>query len=183
VAILTAPGFAITEIDGGGGHTYRRVRVGSHGRAGHAGGEGYLVGANADAFHSADVAAGPLLEGCDFSGNCDDFANVHSTLPVLYGLGGGGGGAGEVTARVIDPRLVALGATPLAGRVDMWYGTSSPMANARPGDTLSCFYPNTKSRGRTAGGAGARPSRWRRRRRRSCGRPRCWRRRRWCTAR
>jgi len=62
VVILTAPGFAITEIDGEGGHAYRRVRIGSHGRAG-----GYLVGANADAFHSVDVGHGPLLEDCDFS--------------------------------------------------------------------------------------------------------------------
>ena len=62
VTILTAPGFAITEIDGEGGHTYRRVRIGSHGHAG-----GYLIGANADAFHSVDVGRGPILEDCDFS--------------------------------------------------------------------------------------------------------------------
>ena len=63
------PGFAITEIDGEGGHVYRRVRVGSHGRqhAEDSGDHRYLVGANADAFHSVDVGRGPLLEDCDFS--------------------------------------------------------------------------------------------------------------------
>jgi hypothetical protein len=121
------------------------------------------VGANADAFHSVDVAQGPLLDGCDFSGNCDDFANVHSTLHVLYAprrtrplLGGATAGEGRLeaalpaggamSALIIDPRLVALGTTPLQDRVDEWYGTSSPLANSEPGDTLSCFEINKKPR-------------------------------------
>ena len=149
VTILTSPGFAITEIDGGGGHVYRRVRVGSHGQPS---GDRYLVGANADAFHSVDVEHGPLLEGCDFSGNCDDFANVHSTIHVLYSRNSsssnGSANMGSTAEwLMIDPRLVALGATPIANLTDMWYGTSSPMANMRVGDTFSCYYPNTKPRG------------------------------------
>lgn len=36
------------------------------------------------------------------------------------------------TALLIDPRLVALGQTPLQGRVDQWYGTSTPLANSKP---------------------------------------------------
>ena len=40
---------------------------------------------------------------------------------------------------VIDPRLVALGTTPLAGLVDMWYGTSSVSAKFDP-VTLNQWY-------------------------------------------
>ncbi len=40
----------------------------------------YSAGANADAFHSVDVAAGPLLEECDFSGEGDEFDPHASTL-------------------------------------------------------------------------------------------------------
>ena len=153
VAILSAPGFAITEIDGAGGHTYTRVRVGSHGAQAAGSEQPRLVGANADAFHSVDVAHGPLLDSCDFSGNCDDFANVHSTLHVLYApraavtrAGAAPRTPGALRVLVIDPRLVALGATPLQGRVDEWYGTSSPLANSEVGDTLSCYQVNKKPR-------------------------------------
>ena len=105
------------------------------------------MGANADAFHSVDVATGPLLEGCEVSGNCDDFINVHSTIHVLYGVDVSGCRVGQpCSAMLIDPRLGALGNTPLAGRVDMWYGTSSPVANLRRGDVLQCHLPNTKPR-------------------------------------
>lgn len=85
---------------------------------------------------------------CECSGNCDDFANVHSTIHVLFrGTTGTGkkstvdqltnqsiqsnsSGTNETDEEwlVIDPRLTALGATPLAGLVDMWYGTSSVSA-------------------------------------------------------
>jgi hypothetical protein len=41
---------------------------------------------------------------------------------------------------VIDPRLVALGATPLTGLVDMWYGTSSVSAKF-DSVTLTDLYP------------------------------------------
>ena len=51
-----------------------------------------------------------------------------------------------MSALIIDPRLVALGTTPLQDRVDEWYGTSSPLANSEPGDTLSCFEINKKPR-------------------------------------
>ena len=156
VTILSAPGFAVTEIDGPGGHAYRRVRIGSHG-AQPAGSWPLLVGANADALHSVDVEAGPLVEACDFSGNCDDFVNCHSTLHVLYAPRPHSPGAvaagtdapaapGAMTALIIDPRLVALGTTPLEGRVDSWYGTSSPLANSVAGDTISCFLVNEKPR-------------------------------------
>ena len=156
VTILSAPGFAVTEIDGPGGHAYRRVRIGSHG-AQPAGSWPLLVGANADALHSVDVATGPLVEACDFSGNCDAFVNSHSTLPVLYaprphspGAAAAGTDApaapGAMTALIIDPRLVALGTTPLEGRVDSWYGTSSPLANSVAGDTISCYLVNDKPR-------------------------------------
>ena len=84
VVILSAPGFAITEIDGEGGHRYERVRIGSHGTGMQpSSGQPLLVGANADALHSVDVAHGPTLVGCDFSGNCDDFINVRGKAAVL----------------------------------------------------------------------------------------------------
>ena len=142
VVILSASGFAITEIDGAGGHRYHRVRIGSHGAGMQpSSGQPLLVGANADALHSVDVEIGPELVDCDFSGNCDDFINVHSTLHVMFALGNPPGGAFSI----IDPRIPALGKTPLTG-TDLWYGTSSPLANSRAGDTLSCFVVNTLPR-------------------------------------
>ena len=111
-----------------------------------------------------DVIASHTLRGCPCSGNCDDFANVHSTIHVLFrgpartgktdtagNLLTNSSSNGNSSARgaadeeqddewlVIDPRLVALGTTPLAGLVDMWYGTSSVSANLFCNDSQCCF--------------------------------------------
>lgn len=52
---------------------------------------------------------------------------------------------GAFSARIIDPRISALGTTSLNG-TDLWYGTSSPLFNSLAGDTMSCFVVNTLPR-------------------------------------
>ena len=108
------------------------------------------------------VIASDTLRGCPCSGCCDDFANVHSTIHVLFrgptrtgktntagnlltnSSNGNSSALGadeeEDEWLVIDPRLVALGATPLTGLVDMWYGTSSVSAKF-DSVTLTDLYP------------------------------------------
>jgi hypothetical protein len=59
-----ARGKGITRWPGGGG---RQI----------APDDGYLVGSNADAFHSTDVAVGPQLLDSTFTNILNDFFSVH----------------------------------------------------------------------------------------------------------
>ena len=49
---------AIAELDGAGGHTFRRVTLAPR--------NGRIISSNADAFHSADVDTTATLDHCHF---------------------------------------------------------------------------------------------------------------------
>ena len=63
------------ELDGDGGHTYRRINVT---RA-----HGYMIGSNADGFHSIDVGTGPTIVDSEISYTLDDICQSASNLPSL----------------------------------------------------------------------------------------------------
>jgi hypothetical protein len=75
VTIHSATGFAIVELDGECGHTYRHVRVARRKEQ-----QPLMIASNADSFHSNDCARGPTIEHCEFGHMMDDYINVHSTL-------------------------------------------------------------------------------------------------------
>ena len=80
VTIHSATGFAIVELDGACGHTYRRVRlIRMQGEE-----DPLLIASNADAFHSNDCGRGPLIEDCELSNMMDDYMNsafAHAVAP------------------------------------------------------------------------------------------------------
>ena len=59
-----------------GGHVYRRIKVT---RA-----PGYMIGSNADCFHSIDVGVGPTIIDSELGYCLDDFFNIHNTIHLLY---------------------------------------------------------------------------------------------------
>ena len=69
ITIYSSKGLNFYELDGEGGHTYRRVANRRR--------EGQLISSNADCFHSIDVAVGPLLEDSELAYCLDDFFNIH----------------------------------------------------------------------------------------------------------
>ena len=58
VAIHAAGDMAIAELDGAGGHTFRRVTLAPR--------NGRIISSNADAFHSANVDTAATLDHCHF---------------------------------------------------------------------------------------------------------------------
>ena len=65
----------VGEMDGGGGHTYRRLQIVPRG--------GRIIDCNADGLHSSDVDRGPTLESCHFRSMMDDQLNVQVRLRLL----------------------------------------------------------------------------------------------------
>ena len=65
ITIYSSKGLNFYELDGEGGHTYRRVANKRR--------DGQLISSNADCFHSIDVAVGPLLEDSELAYCLDDF--------------------------------------------------------------------------------------------------------------
>jgi hypothetical protein len=68
VTTLTTLGLNFYELDGDGGHVYRRIKVT---RA-----PGYMIGSNADCFHSIDVGTGPTIIDSELGYCLDDFFNM-----------------------------------------------------------------------------------------------------------
>ena len=138
LTIHAAGWMAVYEVDGMGGNTYRSLKIEPD--------DGYLVGSNADGFHSTDVAHGPTLVDSTLKNILNDFFSTHSTIHVL----------GVVPAKIpgtvvlAQPRAWAFG-SPAAELVDEFYGTASPMRNVIPGkDSLTCYELNTFARLGTA---------------------------------
>jgi len=78
ITIYACPQMAFVETGGRGGNVYRRCRVIRRP------GTQRLLACNADAFHSAVVAKGPLIEQCEFSHAGDDFINIHGFFSMVY---------------------------------------------------------------------------------------------------
>ena len=148
-AIHGAPGFAITEYDGRGGHSYYNVSVGRRrganrdamcGLSNPTGGRLCLglVASNNDALHSAGCRHGPSFVGSELSYCLDDFVNIHSRAQVVLE---------RLDARhlvMIDPRL-NFGTSV---RDDFPFGNAETLTNAQVGDPVSFFVSgNLTSRG------------------------------------
>ena len=144
-SIHGAPGFAITEYDGYGGHSYFNVSVGrrrSQGEDRHhtdaicgssnpTGGRSCfgLIASNNDALHSSGCKYGPTFTQGVLSYCLDDWVNIHSRAQVVFN---------KTDARhltIIDPRLSSAASAP----DDFPYGNVETLTNAREGDTMS-FY-------------------------------------------
>jgi hypothetical protein len=74
VTVHSTKGLNFYELDGEGGHTYRRIRYVRR--------DGQLIASNADAFHSIDVAKGPTLEDSELCYCLDDFFVRKAVLPL-----------------------------------------------------------------------------------------------------
>lgn len=123
LTIRAAGWMAVYEVDGEGGNVYDSITIEP--------GPGYLIGSNADGFHSTDVAVGPTLTNSRLTNIENDFFSTHTTMHILVGKGDRG-------YQLIDPRAFAFG-NRAGALVDEWYGTSSPLANTKVGDALSCY--------------------------------------------
>jgi hypothetical protein len=71
ITIYSAKSLNFYELDGGGGHVYRRVKNLRRDRQ--------LISSNADCFHSIDVAVGPTIMDSELGYCLDDFFNIHNT--------------------------------------------------------------------------------------------------------
>ena len=155
VTVYSAKSLNFYELDGEGGHTYRRVKVARR--------DGQLIASNADCFHSIDVARGPLLVDSEMGYCLDDFFNIHNTIHILVpgvnttkGDEEIDGGAAKKSVTLINPRIADCHYRPSSiapyvndskesnETLDQWYGDTSPMSNAVEGaDTLLCRTFNT----------------------------------------
>lgn len=157
VTTLTTLGLNFYELDGEGGHIYRRINVT---RA-----PGYMIGSNADGFHSIDVATGPTIVDSEISYTLDDIFNIHNTIHLLFPLKRSaadkpsesvGGSTATDEAVLVNPRIWCGGKAgynfnastenkhPLD--LDLWYGDTSPMKNIEVGrDTLRCYAVNSNA--------------------------------------
>lgn len=149
VTTLTTLGLNFYELDGDGGHTYRRINVT---RA-----PGYMIGSNADGFHSIDVGTGPHIVDSEISYTLDDIFNIHNTIHLLFPRNGSASestSTGADEAVLVNPRIWCGGKAgynfnastenkhPLD--LDLWYGDTSPMKNIELGrDTLNCYAVNS----------------------------------------
>jgi len=140
-AIHGAPGFAISEYDGHGGHSYINVSLGrrhvspdAHTMCGISNPTGGrlclgMIASNNDALHSSGCKYGPSFTGGELSYCLDDWVNIHSRAQVV---------TKQVDARhiiMIDPRL-SIARSVLD---DFPYGNAETLTNARPGDQMSFF--------------------------------------------
>ena len=145
-SIHGAPGFAITEYDGYGGHSYFNVSVGRRqplpdegrhptdavcGTSNPTGGRLCfgLIASNNDALHSSGCKYGPSFTQGVLSYCLDDWVNIHSRAQVVFN---------RTDARhiiIIDPRLTSAASAP----DDFPYGNVETLTNAREGDAISFF--------------------------------------------
>ncbi len=129
VAIHAAGDMAVQEMDGAGGHVYRRLQIVPR--------NGRLISSNADAFHSSDLDRGPLLEDCHFKSMLDDFINIQTTMLFVMDVN-----ATRVT--LISPHVSDQETDYDAQTrpvVDRWYGTTEPLSRLRAGDSLIFYDP------------------------------------------
>ena len=145
VGIHGATAFAITEYDGGGGHSYRNVSVGRRGggvdreaicgRGLPSGGRLCFgaIASNNDAFHSSGAKLGPTFVDGELSYCLDDYVNIHSRAQVVFRR------ESDTSLLVIDPRLAYSAGVP----DDFAYGNAETLTNCRPRDKLSFWHKTT----------------------------------------
>jgi hypothetical protein len=112
ITIYSSKGLNLYELDGEGGHTYRRVANKRR--------DGQLISSNADCFHSIDVGVGPLLEDSELAYCLDDFFNIHTTIHVLLPANSGasataprwGKANNSTSAVLVNPRIGVGSNTP-----------------------------------------------------------------------
>ena len=131
------------ELDGGGGHVYRRVKNLRR--------DGQLISANADCFHSIDVAVGPTIVDSALGYCLDDFFNIHNSIHVLlppaptaltsYASPSSPSSpssppppppsSNTISATLVNPRIsvVVSDSAENVSTLDQTYGTTSPMSN------------------------------------------------------
>lgn len=137
-----APGFAITEYDGEGAHSYLNVSLGRRRRVkpptelcgiGNPTGGRECVGmiaSNNDGLHSSGTKFAPSFLNGEISYCLDDFINIHSRAQVVFDH--------TADARhmiIIDPRLDYAASTA----DEFPYGNVETLTNAREGDVISFF--------------------------------------------
>ena len=140
VIIYSAKSLNFYELDGGGGHVYRRVKNLRR--------DGQLISANADCFHSIDVAVGPTIVDSALGYCLDDFFNIHNSIhvllpPVPTALTSYASplspssppppppSSNTISATLVNPRIsvVVSGSAENVSTLDQTYGTTSPMSN------------------------------------------------------
>lgn len=115
-------------MDGEGGNVFHNITIAPP--------EGYLIGSNADGFHSTDVATGPTLSGSQLTNIENDFFSTHATMHIAVPLPE----PRSHNFMLIDPREFAFGTAAAAGTIDEYYGTASPLNHVVNGtDTVSCY--------------------------------------------
>ena len=87
---------AIYEVDGEGANVYDSITI--------APSPGYLIGSNADGFHSTDVAQGPALLNSRLTNIENDFFSTHSTMHVYISGANSHDPSGKIRGLLIDPR-------------------------------------------------------------------------------
>ena len=87
VTIWTAPGIALQEANGEGGSRYTYTVTPGPAPAG---GSARLLSATADAFHSACVRRGPVVEKCLFESQGDDGIAIHGAYSLVTAAGAPG---------------------------------------------------------------------------------------------
>ena len=121
-------GQAIYEVDGEGGNVFNNITI--------APSEGYLIGSNADGFHSTDVATGPTLSNSQLMNIENDFFSTHATMHIAVPLPV----PKSHNFLLVDPREYAFGTAAAAGTIDEYYGTATPLNHVVNGtDVVSCY--------------------------------------------
>ena len=135
--IYAASNKAITEFDGGGGHSYDSVRLIRKP------GSDRLLAANSDAFHSSGCRRGPHLANCELSWSGDDFFNVHNTLQILLEAAPAAGDPHSSHALVVEPLLAHM--WELNPPLNSYYGTAVQFEHVKAGSSLSFYVPENST--------------------------------------
>jgi hypothetical protein len=123
LTILQAPFMAITNLNGEGGHVFRRVRFGATPSLDDD--DSRLV-AGKDGVHESDVRKGMLLEDSFIHGTSDDFFNLHTTLMVVMRC------ETSHSCLVLNPHVNRSPRNTI-------YASNSVLQTVRPGDRMSFF--------------------------------------------
>ena len=129
VAIHASGDMAVSEMDGEGGHTYRRLKVLAR--------NGRLVAGIADGLHTSDLDHGSIVEDCHLSGLLDDYFNVQTTMLLVLEVDG-------TTVTLVHPHTSdQAGDFGDDGKpvTDQWYGTTEPLSRVRAGEELIFYDP------------------------------------------
>lgn len=132
VAVHAGGYMAIAEMDGRGGHVYRRVQLIPR--------NGRLLSSNADGFHSSDMDYAPLFDNVHLNSMGDDYFNFQTSLLFVMGVKSAADGGQLLT--VFHPH-VSDQPDDVAKITDEWYGTTEPLLRVRGGEELLVYDPVT----------------------------------------